>query len=337
MKDRIIIVVSKIETEDGKAPEWIVLFTKGKGKLETGEEYLVDEEAFRMVSAKFEARGIDMVIDYEHQTLKDGEAPAAGWIKELKWDAAKGIMGRVEWTEKGGSYVAAKEYRYHSPVFAYRPSDKRVVVLAHAALTNWPKTNNQRPLLAAKLGFDDGPDEETAMDLKVLIAKLGMKEDATEEEVLAKVVELAAGGGGTTEVVAKGVLDALGLEDDDDVSTVVASIHALNQQTTTMVAKADFDKLKEKLDKRDAVEMVAAAMTAGKVTAAQKGWAEDYAERDPKGFETFVAKAVQVVPVDKLPGKTEEAGAAGEFDDTTLAVAASMGNSKEDLEKYAEG
>ncbi|WP_261949169.1 phage protease [Paenibacillus melissococcoides] len=30
----------------------------------------------------FHRRALDIVIDYEHQTLEDVQAPAGGWIKE---------------------------------------------------------------------------------------------------------------------------------------------------------------------------------------------------------------------------------------------------------------
>lgn len=336
MKDRLMVLVCKLETVDGKAPEWIQVFAKGEGKLVSGEEYLVDEAAYRLVAARFAARGIDLVVDYEHQTLKGIEAPAAGWIKELKWDDSTGIMARVDWTEKGASYVAAREYVYHSPVFVIRGSDKRVVSLHHMALTNWPKTNNQRRLIAAKLGFDDGPDGEDEM-LKTLIAKLGMAGDATEEDVLTKVGELVAAKSNTKEVVAKSVLDALGLKETDDEKTVVASIHALNQTATSGVSAEEFNALKDKWAKREAGDLVAAAMTAGKIAPAQKEWAEGYAQTDPEGFQIFVAKAPQVVPVDKLPRKKDEGGEAGHFDEETLSIAASMGNTKEDLEKFAVG
>jgi len=33
--------------------------------------------------AHYEERGLDLVVDYEHQTLSGHKAPAAGWIREF--------------------------------------------------------------------------------------------------------------------------------------------------------------------------------------------------------------------------------------------------------------
>jgi len=52
-----------------------------------------------------------MVIDYEHQTLKDIQAPAAGWIKQLTWKGEAGLWAVVDWTQQAACYLANKEYR----------------------------------------------------------------------------------------------------------------------------------------------------------------------------------------------------------------------------------
>lgn len=79
-------------------------------------------------------------IDYDHQidnAPKNGQpAPAAGWITQLQ-SRNDGIWGLVEWTEKARSYIAAKEYRYLSPVFNHT-RDGEVIKILRAALTNRP-------------------------------------------------------------------------------------------------------------------------------------------------------------------------------------------------------
>jgi phage I-like protein len=65
-----------------------------------------------------------------------------------------------------------------------------------------------------------------------------------------------------------------------------------------MVSKADFDALQKKLVEKDANEAVEKAMIAGKITPAQKEWAEQYAKNDLNGFNIFVSKAPVVIPVD---------------------------------------
>ena len=96
----------------------------------------------------FEGRSNDIVIDYEHQTLKSVEAPAAGWIKKLINRGEQGLWAAVEWTEKAAKYLANREYRYFSPVFMVRKSDRKVVQVTNAALTNSPQINHLTPIIA---------------------------------------------------------------------------------------------------------------------------------------------------------------------------------------------
>lgn len=334
-KSRGFFVCSRdIQSDNGKAPEWIVLFRAGWNELEGEGKYFVDEESFASVCAQVARRGNDIVIDYEHQTLKDIQAPAAGWIKEFRWDPAKGILAKVEWTEKGGAYVASKEYRYFSPVFYVRESDQRLIALDSVALTNLPKTNNLTPILAKLDGVPPvATDMEDGMEfLRKLAAKIGMGEDATEDQVLAVVASLKDKKPEVKETIPAEVLKALDLE-TGDTSTVVASIHAAKQTSKTMVSREEFQKLQNQLAERDAQEVVAKAMSDGKVTPDQKEWAEGYAKADIEGFKTFVAKAPVVVPVTPLPGKALEKKDVV-TDEAVLAVAKQMDVDVEDIKKY---
>ena len=65
-----------------EAPEYIRVLPLGYVSSEKGD-FLVDNESFHMMKEYMEHRAVDIVIDYEHQTLKDVQAPAGGWIKEL--------------------------------------------------------------------------------------------------------------------------------------------------------------------------------------------------------------------------------------------------------------
>ena len=135
------------------------------------------------------------------------------------------------------------------------------------------------------------------------------------------------------EVVAKEVIEALDLKETDGVSTVVASIHALKQSGKGTVSREEFEKIQKDLRKRDADEIVAKAVSEGKITPDQKDWAVQYAERDLEGFRVFVAKAPVVVPVDNLPKKEIRADDAV-ADEAVLNVAKMFGNTPEDIKKY---
>jgi len=335
---KILYLIASLNTDDGKAPEWMLLFKAGMGTLADGIQYLVDQTSLALVNAVIASRGNEIHFDYEHASVQEkallaNGAPAAGWIKELVWADGEGIKARVEWTEKAARHIAAKEYRYFSPVFAARKTDKRVCYLDSVALTNRPRTNNLTPILAA-LEAGLGQFEEETMDRVKLIAALGLAADATDEMIVAALAGIGVKfPDQIKEVMPKTVMAALDLKETDGESVVVASIHALKQTTKTGVSLEEFNALKQTITDRDATDVVVAAMSAGKVTPDQKDWAQDYAKKDLEGFKVYVAKAPVVVPVDKLPGKTEKAKA-GELTESDLQVASMMGVATEDVKKY---
>ena len=66
-------------------PEWIRVLPRGVVELSDHREpFMVDEASLMSMAADFRSRGVDLVIDYEHQSLQGERAPAAGWIKELE-------------------------------------------------------------------------------------------------------------------------------------------------------------------------------------------------------------------------------------------------------------
>ena len=128
-----------------EAPEYIRVLPLGHVSSEKGD-FVVDTESFQMMKEHMEHRGIDIVIDYEHQTLKDVQAPAGGWIKELFFES-NGIFAKVEWTKKEKDYLKNREYRYLSPVVLVRGKDRKVSQLHSVALTNTPAINGMIPIV----------------------------------------------------------------------------------------------------------------------------------------------------------------------------------------------
>ena len=120
-------------------PDMVKILPVGKVNSEKGD-FIVDMESFQAMKAEMQRRGIDIVIDYEHQTLKDVQAPAGGWVKDLVY-TPEAIVAKVEWTPKAREYLNNKEYRYLSPVVLTRKSDSKAVVLHSLALTNIPAIN----------------------------------------------------------------------------------------------------------------------------------------------------------------------------------------------------
>ncbi|MCE5333193.1 MAG: phage protease [Desulfobacteraceae bacterium] len=162
------------------------IFPYGRVEIEGSEPFLVDGEAINAVVERFNARGLDMVIDCEHQTeggdysSPDGQAPAAGWIKALENRGPDGLWARVEWTEKARQYLSNREYRYFSPVFLVSKGARKLLELLRVALTNAPRLNWIRPIVAKHHNSQEGD----AMDfLKKIAKRLGLPETATETEV----------------------------------------------------------------------------------------------------------------------------------------------------------
>ena len=81
MKDFFILKGGGVELTG--APETITVLPLGHVVSSKGE-FDVDEGSFQAMKAQIAQRGVDLVVDYEHQTLKGVEAPAAGWVMELK-------------------------------------------------------------------------------------------------------------------------------------------------------------------------------------------------------------------------------------------------------------
>ena len=260
------------EVDVGGAPEVISVLPFGHVVSQKGE-FDVDEESLAAMKEQIAQRGVDLVVDYEHQTLTGERAPAAGWVKELFAEDGH-IKARVEWTIPAKQYLENKEYRYLSPVITVRKSDNKATGLHSLALTNTPAIAGMTPIVNSST-FQGG---ETNMNelIKKIAAALGLGEDADEEQILTalsacveenKALKEAAEGGkapgkkpgedGKPEdqddgiVANKSVCELLGLKAGASTADVAASIMALKGGVDGRV-KA----LEEKLADRDAEEAV---------------------------------------------------------------------------------
>jgi phage I-like protein len=141
-------LVISLESQAAEVPEWICLLPLGEAVLgDEREPLLVDPAALKAMVQNFRGRGLDLVIDYEHQTLSGHKAPAAGWIKDLE-TREDGLWAQVEWTEAARGHLEAKEYRYFSPVLRLDQESRRPLAPLHVALSNTPAINHLAPLVA---------------------------------------------------------------------------------------------------------------------------------------------------------------------------------------------
>ena len=123
--------------------------------------WILTPERGHEIVAVLNQQHIDMVIDYEHATLKaieTGEpAPAAGWLKPNGFVYVEGVgicSTQFEWTDKAKNFIASGEYKYISPVLFYNKTGA-VIGLHSVALTNKPNLDQlpEAKLAAAAQDF----------------------------------------------------------------------------------------------------------------------------------------------------------------------------------------
>jgi phage I-like protein len=330
----------------GVVPAEIQVVPAGFHQTPKGD-FLCDEESAASVISAFDSQINDMVIDYEHQTLTGGEAPASGWIKKLINKGSEGIWAAVEWTDKARERIANKEYKYVSPVFLKRISDNKVIRLINVALTNQPNIDGMVPLINKQTAISNQRSaEETKKEegtmFKELLKLLGLQETATETEAIAAFNTVMANKAAI--VANKAVFAALGVAETASESEVVATImankqgHDLIEKLTLQVNKLT-DELKTKAD-GDIEEMVNKAIAGddkgAKITPAQKDWALGYAKTDLEGFKLFLNKApYQVLRGQKAPeddGKNQDKVI---LDAAQMQVNKIMGVDDETFKKFA--
>lgn len=300
----MLIIANSVGVESGRfrsVPNEIKILPVGMVKSQKGDFY-VDEESYSLMKEDMESHGVDIVIDYEHQTLKDCQAPAGGWIKKLEY-TPDAIVAKVEWTPRAKQYLSDKEYRYLSPVVLTRKTDRKAVRLHSLALTNTPAIDDMFPIINSSARILDEDDEnevkkengeeKTAgadhyanevkrIDLQKLKELLGLPADATEEAVMNELIKRLS---------------------DNEVQAHKAEVENI-------------------LDN---------GLRCGKILPYQINDMRAFAEADLDGFKTFISKAPQIVPVGKLkltdpPGKCSV---------ETKNICETLGLSMADYEKYS--
>ena len=214
--------------------------------------------------------------------------------------------------EKAKQYLENKEYKYLSPVVICRKSDGKAA-LHSVALTNTTAIDGMFALVnSIDISSPDGAEGGNSMELKKIVALLGLPADATEADVEKAIQELKK------------------QEKTEDVAAKIMELKGTADKTKDEMIL----ELKRRMDERDAEELVTMALKQGKISAAQKAWAKEYALKDAEGFQAFVAKAPAVVPV----GKTGSAGYQKEEEDTELdpKILKNLGVSMEDIKGSEE-
>ena len=297
--------------------------------------------AERLIS-KIAAKVNDLLIDYEHQTLETEnngkEAPASGWIKpgSLEYRPGRGIFATdYRWTAKAKSFIENDEYRFLSPVFKYSKATGEVLDLLHIGLVNSAAIDGMDQVAAAK--FTPQPNQEIQMDeLKKL---LGLKQNATEEDVLAackanqdllKTNE--------TEIDA---LKAKVQEGDTEVAALKAKSGKADPAKFTPNEvvedlKTQVAALKATVDNGEVEELVTVALKNGQLIPAQEKWARELAkEHGVAALKSYVDSAPQIAALkgQQTDGRSFDKDGGAVLSDTEMAVCKQLGISEDDYKK----
>jgi phage I-like protein len=285
MNSRIILppvmVVAAGEATESRTRE-VLLVPAGMVKTKSGiGSFLMDAAAAELTIAAFSDHGVEVVIDYEHQTLpefapRDGKAPASGWIRALRFDPARGLLGDVEWTAEALSDLAAKRYQYLSPVVNVRTSDKRVFALHSAGLTNKPAIVAMDKLAAS---------ERTA----VANADGGMElVDQLADVLRSKGVDVPEGA--DLAAVLRAAIDRLAAAADSGDPQPNSEVVTLRSELTAM---------KQAAREREAQDVIDFAINSRRISArdeAKLGFVREQAMKDPAQARAIVNMLPEVRP-----------------------------------------
>lgn len=312
MKGRVLAALTALTGGTGE----VQLLPAGEFRAWDGRPR--DVRAWRIAAAEAAAIGADVaaratpvVIDYEHQTLyakENGQpAPAAGWFRRIEWREGEGLFATgVTWTERARAMIAAGEYRYLSPVFAYDPAG-RVTKLLHAALTNTPALDGMAAVAARTEGLDEGEQPMTTETL----ARLGLAEGATPEQVDQAVAALVASAAAATEQVAA----LTGQAPDPARYAPVETLQAVQGELAALRAEAAA---------RAVDETVRGALADGRLLPAMESWARELGGKDLAALTGYVeaARPIAALTGNQTGGRSPQGDGTGGDAPRTVALKA---------------
>lgn len=334
------------------------IFPAGKfrgrdGRPRDADAWFIDKAVAERVIADARSRKTEIVIDYEHQTLRSDDngrpAPAAGWYTgaDLEWREGQGLYAAaVKWNDRARQHIDAGEYKYYSPVFLYKRGTGEVLSLLHGGITNFPAVDGMDALASrAAARFDLNLEESMNEEMLKL---LGLKPDATDEEVKTAITALKAASQPNATL-----LKALSLGDGATFADVETAAVKLSESLAAAKSEANPDpskyvsietmtelqtevaSLRAENTRRDVDELVNDALEAGKLLPAQEKWARELGETNIAQLKSYIenAPAIPALKRQQTGGKTPDGGDGTELSETTLAVARMFGNSEEDLRK----
>lgn len=239
---------------------------------------LLDDEGEQSIKDAMASKGREQLpIDYDHGMLgliasRDSSA-AAGWFTlEFRGDGMWATA--IEWTTAAFESIKNREFRFTSPALMLDETEElgvlRATEIINVAVTNLPATVGQKPLVAHETTTKT---QEAAMPFpKELLKQLGLKEDATEEQVAAAIKalnETAAAAKEATELAAKAEaeraeaveLASQAAKKAEDEKKAAADAKQEQQQLLSDTGSADLTALRERIGKLEKTEETATGLS----------------------------------------------------------------------------
>jgi hypothetical protein len=224
--------------------------------------------------------------DHEHFKNRDQDTMAYGRVKKLE-ARPEGLFANAKWGKKGRELIEDEAFSHPSANFGMVPRGDgswRPVRLNSVGLTNNPNLPVP-PISMAN-------EEQNFMDRKKLAKRLGLAEDATDEQIDAALAQRETAL--ANEQTARQTAETNFANEQAETKRLKAGL-----QTAEAAAKAARTKA--------AGVLIAAAMSAGKVLAAEKAqWETDFA--NATDFDSVATKLEGLKPKIHTKAKSEGLG-----------------------------
>ncbi|EDA0231784.1 hypothetical protein F8745_06460 [Salmonella enterica] len=306
-------------------------FRSNDGRPKECPAWVMNAACAQRLIAAAASKKTDYSFDYEHQTLRavtNGKpAPASAWFKSLEWVEGDGLYAvDVNWTAAASQMIAAREYRYLSPMFDYHPVTGEVGQLINVALTNLPALEelDEGVIAAASrlAATSSTVPENTAMDeeqIAYLLSQLrwilNLPETSTAADIkteLEKIITAISGGQGmaAASVDLLALIDA-GTDKDARIAEQAAQIADLSQRVydpakfvpvaALSQMQAQYAQTITESGSQEVEQLITAALSDRRLLPGElETWARDLGQKDPAALKAYLEKAPPMAALNRM-------------------------------------
>jgi len=209
----------------------------GKWKGHKDGPFQITLAHLKSMLARAKARLSDIAVDWNHASLRDPNAGAAGWLRPMTFAIEDDEYGQpalfadARWTPKAATGIRGEEWRLFSPVIGFGKKDRETnePVLAEifgGGLTNDPFIDGMRPIALSRLWALNVHGDKMNEEMNA-----GVAEDAPAEEPAGARAELSAL-----------IMAQLGITNDEEAKAYLAdnaSVEELLEALTLAPAPTD--------------------------------------------------------------------------------------------------